>query len=39
MHADVKEGNLGSEGVMRSLGGKRSWESSYFWVDSGALDF
>ncbi|TGO82721.1 hypothetical protein BPOR_0771g00060 [Botrytis porri] len=33
VHSDVKEGNAGSEGVMRALRGKRSWESSYLWVD------
>jgi GNAT superfamily N-acetyltransferase len=35
--ADVKEGNDGSEGVMRKLGGRVEWESSYLWVDSEKL--
>jgi GNAT superfamily N-acetyltransferase len=35
VHSDVKAGNAGSEGVMRSLGGKVGWVSSYTWVDSG----
>ncbi|KAJ8068784.1 hypothetical protein OCU04_002480 [Sclerotinia nivalis] len=39
VHADVKDGNGGSEGVMRGLGGKKSWVSSYFWVDCEGLDF
>ena len=34
-HADVKEGNSGSEGVMRSLGGTVEWVGSYMRVDSG----
>ncbi|KAF5879315.1 putative gnat family protein [Botrytis fragariae] len=38
VHSDVKEGNKGSEGVMRALGGKRSWESSYLWVDCAVVD-
>ncbi|KAB8300354.1 hypothetical protein EYC80_000537 [Monilinia laxa] len=38
VHSDVKEGNMGSEGVMRGLEGKRSWVSSYLWVDCGELD-
>ncbi|TGO37504.1 hypothetical protein BHYA_0095g00020 [Botrytis hyacinthi] len=38
VHSDVKEGNAGSEGVMRVLGGKRSWESSYLWVDCAVVD-
>ncbi|TGO57313.1 hypothetical protein BCON_0067g00350 [Botryotinia convoluta] len=38
VHSDVKEGNAGSEGVMRALGGKRSWESSYLWVDCAVVD-
>ncbi|ESZ93052.1 hypothetical protein SBOR_6573 [Sclerotinia borealis F-4128] len=37
VHADVKEGNVGSEGVMRALGGKKAWVSSYLWVDCGGL--
>lgn len=31
--SDVHEGNLGSEGVMKSLGGKIMWESTYVHVD------
>ncbi|KAM0137865.1 hypothetical protein ACHAO1_003750 [Botrytis cinerea] len=38
IHSDVKEGNAGSEGVMRALGGKRSWESSYLRVDCAVVD-
>ncbi|KAF7957873.1 hypothetical protein EAE96_003441 [Botrytis aclada] len=38
VHSDVKDGNAGSEGVMRALGGKRSWESSYMWVDCAMVD-
>ncbi|TGO26856.1 hypothetical protein BPAE_0052g00470 [Botrytis paeoniae] len=38
VHSDVKEGNAGSEGVMRALGGKRSWESSYLWIDCAVVD-
>ncbi|KAF4625801.1 hypothetical protein G7Y89_g12365 [Cudoniella acicularis] len=33
VHSDVKVGNEGSEGVMRSLGAKIGWTSSYIWVD------
>lgn len=33
VHADVKMGNEGSEGVMRALGGEVWWVSSYLWVD------
>ncbi|APA07758.1 hypothetical protein sscle_03g025280 [Sclerotinia sclerotiorum 1980 UF-70] len=39
VHADVKEGNSGSEGVMRALEGKKGWVSSYFWADCERLDF
>ncbi|KAF7927451.1 uncharacterized protein EAE98_005833 [Botrytis deweyae] len=38
VHSDVKEGNAGSEGVMKALGGKRSWESSYLSVDCAVVD-
>ena len=34
VHSDVKVGNVESEGVMRSIGGKVGWVSSYTWVDS-----
>lgn len=34
VHSDVYAGNEGSEGVMKSLGGKVMWESSYIWIDS-----
>jgi GNAT superfamily N-acetyltransferase len=34
VHSDVKAGNEGSEKVMKSLGGKVSWGTSYIWVDS-----
>jgi GNAT superfamily N-acetyltransferase len=34
VHSDVKAGNAESEGVMKSLGGKVGWVSSYTWVDS-----
>lgn len=34
----MKEGNRGSEGVMRGLGGEKSWASSYLWVDCGEFD-
>jgi hypothetical protein len=37
VHSDVKQGNGGSEGVMRSLGGNIGWVSSYVWVDSEKL--
>jgi hypothetical protein len=30
----VKKGNKESEGVMKSLGGKISFQSSYIWIDS-----
>lgn len=34
VHSDVKFGNKGSEGVMRSLGGTVGWTSSYLWIDT-----
>jgi GNAT superfamily N-acetyltransferase len=34
VHSDVKVGNIQSEGVMKSLGGRIGWESSYIWIDS-----
>jgi hypothetical protein len=34
VHPDVKKGNKESEGVMKSLGGKISFQSSYIWIDS-----
>lgn len=34
VHADVYDGNAGSEAVMRSLGGKVWWGSAYVHVDS-----
>ncbi|KAF2666437.1 hypothetical protein BT63DRAFT_428203 [Microthyrium microscopicum] len=34
VHSDVYAGNMESEGVMKSLGGKVCWESSYLWIDS-----
>lgn len=34
VHADVYEGNAGSEAVMRGLGGTIWWKSSYIWIDS-----
>lgn len=34
VHSDVKARNEGSEGVMKSLGGKVWWTSNYVWVDS-----
>lgn len=34
VHADVYEGNGGSEAVMRSLGGHIAWKSNYVWIDS-----
>jgi len=34
VHSDVKVGNKESEGVMRTLGGRVGWESSYIWIDS-----
>jgi len=34
VHADVKNGNKESEGVMKSLGGSVGWESSYIRIDS-----
>lgn len=34
VHSDVKAENRGSEGVMKSLGGRIGWESSYVWIDS-----
>ncbi len=37
VHSDVKVGNKESEGVMKSLGGKVGWESSYVWIDSEKL--
>ena len=33
VHADVKMGNEGSEGVMRALGGEVGWVTNYVWVD------
>ena len=33
VHSDVKKGNVESEGVMKVLGGKVGWESSYLHVD------
>jgi ribosomal protein S18 acetylase RimI-like enzyme len=33
VHADVKMGNAGSEGVMRAIGGEVRWGSNYLWVD------
>lgn len=35
--ADVKEGNVESEAVMRKLGGEVQWECSYLWIDSEKL--
>lgn len=34
VHADVEAGNVASEKVMMSLGGKVRWVSSYTWIDS-----
>jgi RimJ/RimL family protein N-acetyltransferase len=34
VHSDVKVGNEGSEGVMKSIGGKVEWQSAYLHVDS-----
>lgn len=34
VHSDVHDGNKESEGVMKSLGGKVDWVTSYVWVDS-----
>jgi hypothetical protein len=34
VHSDVKVGNVGSEGVMKSIGGKVEWTSSYLHLDS-----
>jgi len=34
VHSDVKEGNAGSEGVMKSIGGTVEWTSSYLHLDS-----
>jgi ribosomal protein S18 acetylase RimI-like enzyme len=33
VHADVYDGNAGSEAVMKSLGGKVWWESAYVHID------
>lgn len=33
-HADVYDGNSGSEAVMKSLRGVIMWKSSYVWIDS-----
>jgi GNAT superfamily N-acetyltransferase len=33
VHADVYDGNAGSEAIMKSLGGKVWWESAYMHVD------
>ena len=37
VHADVKMGNEGSEGVMKALGGEVWWVSSYLLVDGDRL--
>ncbi|KAF8859598.1 hypothetical protein BDZ45DRAFT_714006 [Acephala macrosclerotiorum] len=34
VHADVYDGNAGSEAVMKGLGGTIGWKSSYIWIDS-----
>jgi hypothetical protein len=34
VHADVCDGNQGSEAVMKSLGGSIRWIGSYIWIDS-----
>lgn len=34
VHSDVKPGNEGSERVMKSIGAKLSWQSSYLHLDS-----
>jgi len=34
VHSDVKDGNKASESVMKSLGGRIGWKSSYLWIDS-----
>jgi GNAT superfamily N-acetyltransferase len=34
VQSDVKDGNEGSERVIRALGGKILWTSNYVWVDS-----
>lgn len=34
VHADVYDGNEGSEAVMKMLGGSIHWSSSYLWLDS-----
>lgn len=34
VHADVYDGNTGSEAVMKGLGGSIWWKSSYIWIDS-----
>lgn len=34
VHADVYDGNAGSEAVMKGLGGTIEWKSSYIWIDS-----
>ncbi|KAE8444411.1 hypothetical protein EG329_000611 [Mollisiaceae sp. DMI_Dod_QoI] len=34
VHADVYDGNAGSEAVMKSLEGSIAWKSSYVWIDS-----
>ncbi|KAH8821626.1 hypothetical protein F5884DRAFT_768498 [Xylogone sp. PMI_703] len=34
VHADVKVGNAGSEGVMKSVGAEVVWTTVYCWVDS-----
>jgi ribosomal protein S18 acetylase RimI-like enzyme len=33
-HSDVHEGNQGSEGVMRALGGEIGWKCHYVWIES-----
>ena len=37
VQSDVKDGNEGSERVMKALGGKILWTSNYVWIDSDKL--
>jgi len=37
VHSDVADWNMESTGVMKSLGGKPEWRSSYLWIDSGLI--